>query len=349
MKRPSVLIVGAGATGLSVGYHLALGGADITFLVRPGRASALQSRPPLYCYDDAALKPFDGYKVVEGTDELAGESFRFVLVTLDGHASRTDESVAMLRGLGDAIRGTDAHVIMCAFGMGVRQHYLDALGVPDDRLSHGFVGTLVHQTAADLPVNAPTDPARLARASVAYKHPANKGGFRLESGNAEAAKRFAELYNRSGVSRCLLMSRGLDEIFSDSGSPVYMAGAIAGWPDFTTLVADKELWRLACRAQGEIMALPKNGLRGKLMARLLGPRATAKVHLTMEREMLPLDYQAFNRFHHGGKVHAQDVEGLRTCLTEGRRHGRPMTALATLLERLDAREAADHRSATAHG
>ncbi|KQV14521.1 MULTISPECIES: hypothetical protein [unclassified Kitasatospora] len=56
--------------------------------------------------------------------------------------------------------------------------------------------------------------------------------------------------------------------------------------------------------------------------------------------MLPLDYQAFNRFYHGGKVHAQDVEGLRSCLAEGRRQGRPMAALQALLARLDAREAA---------
>jgi ketopantoate reductase len=30
MSKPSVLIVGAGAVGLAVGYHLSLAGADIT-------------------------------------------------------------------------------------------------------------------------------------------------------------------------------------------------------------------------------------------------------------------------------------------------------------------------------
>lgn len=51
--------------------------------------------------------------------------------------------------------------------------------------------------------------------------------------------------------------------------------------------------------------------------------------------MRPLDYQAFNRFHHGGKVHAQDVSALRDCLADGQRQGRKMTALKTLLDRLD--------------
>ncbi|MEU3619424.1 2-dehydropantoate 2-reductase N-terminal domain-containing protein [Streptomyces sp. NPDC006872] len=340
MNRSSILIVGAGATGLPVGYHLARAGTDVTFLVRAGRKSALDSPQQLYCYDDASLKVFADYSVVENTAELAEKSFQFVLVTLDGHASRTEEGTATLRALGDAIRMSDAHVVMSAFGMGIRDHYLDVLGIAADRLTHGFLGMLAHQARAGLPVHAPTDPAKVARANVAYKHPANNVGFRIDSGNATAAKEFAALYNRSGLSRCALISRGLDDIFSDAGSPVYMAGAIAGWPGFAGLVADKELWRLACRAQAEIMALPKNGLRGRLMARFMGPRTTAKVHLKMERDMLPLDYQAFNRFHHGGKVHAQDVEGLRACLDEGRRHGRPMTALASLLERLAAHKAA---------
>ena len=75
------------------------------------------------------------------------------------------------------------------------------------------------------------------------------------------------------------------------------------------------------------MALPQHGWLGKLIAVLLGPRMTANVHLTMEREMRPLDYQAFNRFHHGGKVHAQDAKALHDCLAEGQRQGQQMTAL----------------------
>jgi len=88
---------------------------------------------------------------------------------------------------------------------------------------------------------------------------------------------------------------------------------------------------MACRAQGEILALPQHGWLGKLMALMMGPRVTANLLLRMERDMLPLDSQAFNRFHHGGKVRAQDVEALRDCLAEGQRHGQPMVALQALL------------------
>lgn len=62
---------------------------------------------------------------------------------------------------------------------------------------------------------------------------------------------------------------------------------------------------------------------------------TAKIHLKMEQDMLPLDYQAFNRFHHGGKVKAQDVESIRNSIVEGELHYRQMKALKELLQRVE--------------
>jgi hypothetical protein len=341
MSNPSVLIVGAGAVGQALGYHLSLAGAGITFLVRPGRSAAFAAPPQLYCYDDAQLKPFVGYRVVENVAELTQMRFQFVLVTLDGHRCRAAEGTALLRGLGDAIRASEATVIMGGeFGMGLRAHYLEAMRLAEERLLSGFFRMLSHQATADLPIHAPTDPAQLARAGVCYKHLANRIGFQIGTSFAPAARQFAALYNRCGVSRCGLMNPRLVTIFSNAGFPFYAASEIAGWPAVGTLVANQELWRLACRAQGEIMALPHHGWLGKLMALMAGPRGTASAHLQMEREVLPLDYQAFNRFHHGGKVRAQNLEALRDCLAEGQRHGRPMAALQALLAKLAAHEAA---------
>lgn len=340
MSKPSVLIVGAGAVGLALGYHLSLAAADITFLVRPGRKAAVAAPQQLYCYDDATLKTFAGFGVIDDVAELAQQQFQFVIVTLDGHASRSAEGTTVLRGIGDAIRETDTTVILCGVGSGLREHYLGTMRIAADRLLVGLLGMVSHQPSADLPVHAPTDPAQLAKASVGYKHPANKVGFRIGTSNAAAAKQFAALYDRSGVSRCSLVNPFLVNS-SSAFLPVFMACEIAGWPDdFATVVADKELWRLACRAQDEIMALPQNGWLGKLMAIILGPRITASVHLKMQRELRPLDYQAFSRFQHGGKVRAQDVESLRTDLADGQRQGQPMAALQALLARLAAYEAA---------
>ncbi|SFE75343.1 Ketopantoate reductase [Paenibacillus algorifonticola] len=339
-NKPNILIVGAGAVGFSVGYHLSLSGANITFLVREGRKAAFQAPQQLYCYDDAALKNFTGFGVIENVAELADKPFQFIFITLDGNASRTKEGMAMLSKLGDMVRASKATVIMNGFGIGLREHYIKVMQISEDRLLRGILGMLSHQGSAGLPVHAPTDPTKVAKAIVCYKHPANKVGFQVETNNKEAAKQFIEIYNRSKVSRCGQVSPAMFNIYSSIGFPVYAACDIAGWSDFSTVASNKELWRLAIRAQGEIAALPQHGLLGKFMALVMGPRMTAKVHIKMERDMLPLDYQAFNRFHHGGKVRAQDVESMRNSLAEGQRRGHQMPALQELLKRLSEHEAA---------
>ncbi|MEW1721091.1 2-dehydropantoate 2-reductase N-terminal domain-containing protein [Streptomyces sp. NPDC093109] len=337
MNKPSILIVGAGATGLPIGYHLSLAGADITYLDR----SAIDATQQLYCYDDNSLKTFTGYHAVDDVAALTGRRFEFVMITLDGHTARTEGGAATLRALGDLIRPSDATVIMSAFGIGVREHFLEVLGIPDDRLLHGFLGMLAHQSAANLPIHAPTDPAKVAQAGICYRHPKNRIGFRLDTGNPAAAKRFAALYDSSGVSRCARMSREMDSIFNTIGFPLYTAWEIAGWPDFATVAKNKELWKLTCAAQREIMTLPRNGWRGRLLALAMGPRMNAKVQINMERGTRPMDLAAFNRFHHGGKVRAQDIGAMYDSLEEGRRQGRPMKSLQELLERLKAHEAAN--------
>lgn len=341
INKPNILIAGAGAVGLAVGYHLSLSGADITFLVREGRKAAFHSPQQLYCYDDATLKNFAGFNVIENVTELADTQFQFIIVTLDANASRTTEGMALLGKLGDAVRASKATVIMCGAGIGLREHYLKVMQISEDRLLRGVLsGMLSHQGKANLPVHAPTDPTQVAKAVVCYKHTANKVGFQVETNNKAAAMQFVKLYNRCGVSRCGQISPAMFNIFSGIAFPAYAACDIMGWPAFSTVVANKELWRLAIRAQGEIAALPQFGLLGKMVALFMGPRMMANVHLKMERDMLPLDYQAFNRFHHGGKVRVQDVESMRDSLAEGLRHGRPMAALQELLKRL-----AEHESA----
>ncbi|WP_216626774.1 2-dehydropantoate 2-reductase N-terminal domain-containing protein [Paenibacillus phytohabitans] len=333
-NKTNILVVGAGAVGFSVGYHLHLSGAGITFLVRKGRKAAFDPPQNLYCYDDATLKEFNGFNVIEDIEEVQPQQYSFIIITLDGNVSRSSEGAAMLSRMGDIVRNSTTTVIMNAFGSGIREHYLQIMRIPEDQLLRGILGTLSHQSKAELPVHVPTDPKLIAQSIVCYKHPANKVGFQVENNNKPAAKQFAELYNESGVSRCGQVSPAMFNIYSSIGFPVYAACDIAGWPKFSAVIANKDLWRLACRAQGEIAALPKHGLIGKIMGLVMGPYMTAKIHLKMEQDMLPLDYQAFNRFHHGGKVRAQDIESIRNSIIEGQLQGRQMKALKQLFQRL---------------
>ncbi len=341
-KKPAILIVGAGSMGMVTGYHLQLAGVDVTFLVRPTRVEDFKPPQLLYCYDDATLKKFDDYRVIGNMSESGGKPLDFVIVTLDGATTRSAEGTAVLRDIGNAIRSTAAYLVMGGVGVGLREHYLKTTGLPENRVFGGFLGLLAHQVSANLPVNPPTDPATLAKASMAYRHFSNKKGFLLETRVPEAARAFAALYDRSGVSLCGAMGKTLVDIVTNSAFPMLAASEIANWPNVTALVANKELWQLACRAQAEIMALPQHGLLGKLMAVIMGPGITAKLQLKLEREMLPLDYQAFNRFHHGAKVRAQDVQVMQNCVADGERQGKPMASLRELL----ARQAAHHATTT---
>ncbi|GAA2551936.1 hypothetical protein GCM10010435_22650 [Winogradskya consettensis] len=334
MSKPAVLIVGAGAVGHALGYHLHLAGADVTFLVRPGRVPAFTAPRQLYDYNDDVLKTFDGYRTVDGTAELDGQAFAFVVVTLDGHASRTDQGTATLRAVGELISGTDAVVLMDGIGVDLRAFYRETLGIPDERLLHGFLGMLAHQGSAGLPVPAGADAAAIAAAEICYVHPSSRIGFTIVRTHPVAAKRFAALYDRSKVSRCGFMSPKIADVVGSAVFTIYAAWDIAGWPPIGTVVADRELWSLACRAQREILTLPRNRAVGKVAGALLGPRLTAAIHQGQQKQMLPLDTAAFNRFHHGGKVKAQDTRVLRDFAAEGERLGRPMTALRELLSRI---------------
>ncbi|SDS46896.1 ketopantoate reductase family protein [Actinoplanes derwentensis] len=332
-----MLIVGAGAVGLSLGYHLRLAGAEVPFLVRPGRTEAFTPPRRLYDYNDATVKTFDGYRVVDDTAPLRGEAFAFVIVTLDGHVSRTEQGEATLRAVGDLVRDSAAIVLMDGIGVDLRAFYLDTLRIPGDRLLLGFLGMLAHQGSAALPVPQGVDPVLLSSADICFVHPANRTGFTVARSNAAAAKKFAELYDRSGVSRVGFMSPKVSDVMGPAVFTVYAAWDIAGWPPFAQVVADSELWRLTLRAQREILTLPRNGWFGKVAARLMGSRVTAAIHLGQETKMQPLDVAAFNGFHHGGKVRQQDLAVLRDFVAEGQRAGRPMTALRTLVDRAESR------------
>jgi len=54
----------------------------------------------------------------------------------------------------------------------------------------------------------------------------------------------------------------------------------------------------------------------------------------MERNVFPLDFAAFNAYHHGGKVNAQDHDMLREALNRGQAEGADMPALQTLVSQL---------------
>ncbi len=335
MANPSALVVGAGALGLVTGYHLSLAGADITFLVRPNRMEALQSPQLLYCHDDGEVKEFSDFKAVDSVADAAARNYDFVLITLDGATCRGEEATALLESLGDVLRDTDAVVLVC--GIGVYDYIRKLMKFPGERVIEGSMTVLAYQTdRVTLPATPAPDPDKLSSASIAYTHTGKNSGFMVADRPEQPARAFAELYNRCGVSHCTVMSSTLYRMFTSSIFPVMAAFDLAGWPDADTLARNNELMSLAARAMAETMALPQHGWRGKLGALLINRFTLSKMNKSMEEGALPVDYSAFNKFHHGGKVREQDMDVMRQSLESGREQGRSMPALTELLRRYEA-------------
>lgn len=336
MSKPSVLIVGAGAMGMVTGYHLQLGGTDITSLVRPGRVEAFHPPKQLYCYDDGTLKTYANYRVIDNVADI-GHAPDFVLSTLDGATARTLESTALLGALGRAMASSPTVFIMGGVGVGLREHVLQATGLPAHRLLNASLSMLAHQVSAGLPVLPPTDAAKLAQASVAYRHLGKQAAMVIDATYAEPAKAFAALYSRSGVSKAAVIPKTLLSIMTNAAFPMLAASEIAGWPTVDGLVTQhRALWHLCCQAQGEVTRLKQHGWLGRGVAMIMGDGLSARIQRKVEQDAKPLDYQAFNRFHHGGKVALQDLQVMQNCMALGRQQGQPMAALGELLDRLAA-------------
>ncbi len=327
--------------GLIAGYHLSLAGADVTFLVRPARLQALRSPQILYCHNDGQLKQFSEYQAISSADEIKTESLEFVLVTLDGASARAPDGCELLRSIGQAIHANGAKLIIGGVGVGLLEHTIAMTGLPPERVLQGVLGLLSYQVAAaKLPVQPPERAEQIERAGMAYVQFPSKVGFIMEGRHVESAKAFAALYERCGVSRCSVINSKLFNVLTNSPFPIFAISEIAGWPPIGDLAKNRELWQLNTRAQAEIARLKQHGWVGKLVALVLTDRMQLKLNQKIERDALPLDFQAFNRFHHGGKVQAQDIEIMQNCVAVGISQGFAMSALKEVLVRLDAHKQA---------
>jgi hypothetical protein len=340
-QTPQILIVGAGAMGLGAGYHLQLAGAAITFLVRPARVLEMSRSQVLYSYDDATLKTFADYRLISDVAEISSSSYDYVIVTLDSLTTRKPEGTALLKSIGDAIRESSTEVIIGGVGVGLHDYYLRTMALPAHRILNGALGMLSHQVAKfELPLHAPTDPVLLSKADVAYRH-IHKTSFLLDDRFPEAARRFAAIYDASGVSSCQIMKRQEFAMMTKFMFPVFAASELLGWPHAKNLGNNKELWALTVRSVQEIQGFEEHGVAGKAAQAATTADGLLGTWSSLEQATLPLDFAAFNKFHHGSKVRAQDIELLKDCVKVGEQEGQPMSALKELLDKVQTRAQAE--------
>lgn len=334
-----ILIIGAGAGGLVTGYHFALSDAEVTFFVRPSRMEEMADKPKqLYCYEDNKVRTFSAYETICDMDAVAAGQFDYVISTLDGSSMQSDEGKALLRHSGEAIASSQTVFVCLGAARDVEALILKQTGLPMERCLFGSFSFLSHNVP--LPTqrfDTSIDKASLSECDYAYTHLGkNKAGLVLFRKNQKLAKQFAEIYGRSGVSTCSVMPNfKIVDCLSYFLAPSFVAFEIEAWPEPKDIYKS-ETWGLAEKATLEIFALPQHGFLGKIVAVLSRPFSIlTKMYKNMDADAAPLDFHAFNKFHHGGKVLEQDLEMARHTLEAEEQRGRKMPNLRALLARLD--------------
>lgn len=332
MGENRVLVVGAGALGLTAGYHLARAGAQVDFLVRPHRRAQLARPQRLYRIDGDSVETWGDYEVVEDPAALAGRSYSLVLLTLDGATCRTAEGSATVAEVGRHLAASRARLLVCGVGLGLYEHVRDTARWPEERLLEGTMGMLAYAPGAPgAPRPAGAGEAH-DRADLAYRRGPSGADFLVAGRPRRAAKALAALLAQGGLA-VRVMSVRLYRMFTSAFCTQVAACDLAGWPATVEEVIASSGWPLAARAQREILRLPQFGWPGKLAALAMGERRQAALFAATAQGAAPLDYMAFMRFHHGVKVRAQNQRILADCLAAGERAGLTMPAGRELLDR----------------
>lgn len=334
-----VLIVGAGAGGLVTGYHLALSGAEVTFFVRPGRFAEMTTKPQrLYCYEDNEVRLFSDYGTLCDMNAVGADRFDYVVTTLDGAAMQSEEGRGLLQALGKAIQSSEAVLVCLGAARNVERLVVAETGLPRERCLFGSFSFLSHNVPLpDQRFDARIDKAALAECAYAYTHLGkNKNGLVLFRPNRKRGLQFAKIYGRSGISTCAVMPNlRIVDCLTYFLAPSFVAFDIEGWPEPDDIY-ETESWQLAEKAMLEIFALPQHGVLGKCVAVLARPfNMLTTMYKGMNADASPLDFHAFNKFHHGGKVLQQDIMMARQTLEYEEGRGKKMPTLRALLARLD--------------
>ena len=153
----------------------------------------------------------------------------------------------------------------------------------------------------------------------------------LTSRPARSGKAFARLYNGCGLTQCQRVPRKVYAMFTNSFFAFTTGCDIDGWRGTDALIANRNLWRLCCQSQREIIGLGQHGLLGKLGSLLMSDSRIEKMMREMDADSEPLNMTAFNKFHHGGKVQSQDIQVMENCAAVGEAEGREMSATRALL------------------
>jgi ketopantoate reductase len=314
------LIVGAGAVGLVYGRHLAKGGADVSFLVKPKHEAACRAGFTMYPLNErgAPAHRFEGFGILTDPSQAAGSTWDQVWLAVPSSALREGDWLAPLaRATGDAT------IVFLPPNIDDRA-LLEGLVRPE-RIVDGIIGFIAY--AAPLPGET-----RFAAPGMAYwsppLSPSPFSGPRARVDAVVAALRKGGL----GAVRKHDVMRSLP--FLNAILYGYLAALeLADW-SFAKLREGDRLAN-ACRAAREAMAIGSHavGRPVPLHLRIASSSLLVRIGSRFAPWFVPLPLEPYLRAHFT-KIGGQVRIGLQSYLELGTRAGLPTDALAKLTRAL---------------
>jgi len=320
----NILIVGAGAVGLTYGLAFRKGGANVSFLVKPAHMGALQNGVTMLRHNlllpGLSEEQFADYDLYDDVARAPLSRFDQIWVTVASDALSDDWLGVLADGMRD-----DAALI----GLQPGPQDDDRLrGFFGDRLVKGVIGFLAYQ----YPLPGMTDPK--GRTGIAYLLPPGAGGLGPKDHSAAHAAR--DTLSNGGLKVSLS-----DDLAQSYGrvtalSLTHMAGLeLAGWSfkQFRNNAGNGRA--LAKNAAQEALAVvahqfgqPFDAVGARRMSSL-GPLVTRIAPLVPS-----MNLEAYIAFHFG-KVSAQTRTVLRDYIAMARAANLPSSALQDLLGALE--------------
>ncbi|KAF5551364.1 hypothetical protein FMEXI_3482 [Fusarium mexicanum] len=324
LQNPTVLIIGAGSMGLVTGYHLSLAGAQVTFLVRPKRAEELKSPQFLYRLNTQDIHEFKSYSYYTDPSSILSSTYDYILITIDGKSLQSEEGEGLFKIVG--------------VFLGARDWFLEKSGLPNGQVTSAGLGMVAYSgKTANLPIYPPADPQLVKKVDMAYVDSMGNC-FLLEDHVTSISTSFPKLYNACAVSNCVVWSPEQTALTIFPMFAVFIGLELLGWPKTKDIDTQSEVWKLTIAAAREVQMLNVCGESGTQTAKATSEDTFFQTFVYLEEKLRPLDFQAFNRFHHGGKVVEQDRMHIDRCFSQGLTEGKPVTALKVLLQRLHRRD-----------
>lgn len=318
----NVLLIGAGAVGQAYGRHFHLGGANVTFYVRPKYADETRKGFAMYPLNErkAEMGPvrFDDFNVITNFSDAADTKWDFVVLCMSSTALRKgtwlDELVAVI--------GEATVVSLCP---GLKDNAFVLQRVPKERAVFGLIGLSSYP--------GPLEGESLPSPGMVYWiPPATKMAF---SGPDDRTSEVVKLLTSGGLKSKQVKDTAVTAAFASPILQMVIVGLeLVGWK-FKAMRKNKPMMKNSYQAMRESFSIAEDLLDTKtpFALRLIRPW-NLRLILRLIPHVVPFDMERFFEKHFT-KVGDQTEDNLATLVSLAKAENNSHVALQSLHQQLE--------------